>query len=73
MLNFDNNMNKCNKKYLIKYFHSHLQTRVQQLLQQNRELMETIASLGGYVEPDKYITLGSGAGITLAPQVITDF
>lgn len=50
-------------KYLI------FQARTQQLLQQNRELLEHIAAIGGYQDSDR-----PGSGITpgnigLAPQV----
>lgn len=46
-----------------------LQARTQQLLQQNRELLEHIAAIGGYQDSDR-----PGSGITpgnigLAPQV----
>lgn len=43
-----------------------IQARNQQLLQQNRELLEHIASLGGYHEPDRP---GMSTTIGLAPQV----
>ncbi|XP_021695362.1 capon-like protein isoform X3 [Aedes aegypti] len=42
------------------------QARIQQLLQQNRELLEHIASLGGYHEPDRPAI--STTAIGLAPQ-----
>ncbi|XP_039448971.1 uncharacterized protein LOC120428068 isoform X2 [Culex pipiens pallens] len=42
------------------------QARNQQLLQQNRELLEHIASLGGYHEPDRP---GMSTTIGLAPQL----
>lgn len=45
-----------------------LQARTQQLLQQNRELLEHIASLGGYHEPDRPGLTAATIGI--APQVI---
>ncbi|XP_055630987.1 capon-like protein isoform X3 [Toxorhynchites rutilus septentrionalis] len=41
------------------------QARIQQLLQQNRELLEHISSLGGYHEPDRP---NISAAIGLAPQ-----
>ncbi|XP_065074917.1 capon-like protein isoform X4 [Ochlerotatus camptorhynchus] len=43
------------------------QARIQQLLQQNRELLEHIASLGGYHEPDRPGL--SATAIGLAPQL----
>ncbi|XP_021695361.1 uncharacterized protein LOC5566136 isoform X2 [Aedes aegypti] len=43
------------------------QARIQQLLQQNRELLEHIASLGGYHEPDRPAI--STTAIGLAPQL----
>uniref|UniRef100_A0A182P3K0 Uncharacterized protein n=1 Tax=Anopheles epiroticus TaxID=199890 RepID=A0A182P3K0_9DIPT len=43
------------------------QARIQQLLQQNRELLEHIASLGGYHEPDRPGLSATAIGI--APQV----
>uniref|UniRef100_U5ETM4 Putative nitric oxide synthase 1 neuronal adaptor protein n=1 Tax=Corethrella appendiculata TaxID=1370023 RepID=U5ETM4_9DIPT len=43
------------------------QARTQQLLQQNRELLEHIASLGGYHEPDRPNL--TAATIGLAPQL----
>ncbi|XP_055630993.1 capon-like protein isoform X4 [Toxorhynchites rutilus septentrionalis] len=42
------------------------QARIQQLLQQNRELLEHISSLGGYHEPDRP---NISAAIGLAPQL----
>jgi carboxyl-terminal PDZ ligand of neuronal nitric oxide synthase protein len=45
-----------------------LQSRTQQLLQQNRELLEHIASLGSYNEPDRPGLNSASMGI--APQVI---
>uniref|UniRef100_A0A182LXI6 Uncharacterized protein n=1 Tax=Anopheles culicifacies TaxID=139723 RepID=A0A182LXI6_9DIPT len=42
------------------------QARIQQLLQQNRELLEHIASLGGYHEPDRPGLSATAIGI--APQ-----
>lgn len=44
------------------------QARTQQLLQQNRELLEHLASLGGYNESDRPGL--TQATIGLAPQVI---
>ncbi|XP_058120601.1 capon-like protein [Anopheles ziemanni] len=43
------------------------QARIQQLLQQNRELLEHIASLGGYHEPDRPGLSATAIGI--APQL----
>lgn len=43
------------------------QARTQQLLQQNRELLEHLASLGGYNEAER--TGLTTANIGLAPQV----
>lgn len=43
------------------------QARTQQLLQQNRELLEHIAALGGYHEPDRPNLTATSIGI--APQV----
>lgn len=46
---------------------AHLQARTQQLLQQNRELLEHLASLGGYTENERAGL--TSANISLAPQV----
>lgn len=43
------------------------QARTQQLLQQNRELLEHIAALGGYHEPDRPNLTATSIG--MAPQV----
>lgn len=48
-----------------------VKARTQQLLQQNRELLEHLASLGGYTETDRPGL--TAASIGLAPQVITNF
>lgn len=44
------------------------QARTQQLLQQNRELLEHIAALGGYHEPDRPNLTATSIGMA-APQV----
>lgn len=48
---------------------STLQARTQQLLQQNRELLEHLASLGGYTYMENERTGLTSANISLAPQV----
>lgn len=46
-----------------------LQARTQQLLQQNRELLEHLASLGGYTYTENERAGLTSANISLAPQV----
>lgn len=57
--------------FIVFYFYSNgftnSQARTQQLLQQNRELLEHLASLGGYNESER--TGLTPANIGLAPQV----
>lgn len=51
-------------------FISHIiQARTQQLLQQNRELLEHLASLGGYTYTENERAGLTSANISLAPQV----
>lgn len=46
-----------------------IQARTQQLLQQNRELLEHLASLGGYTYTENERAGLTSANISLAPQV----
>lgn len=56
-----------------KYFFLFFQARTQQLLQQNRELLEHLASLGGYTYTENERTGLTSANISLAPQVTIEY
>lgn len=62
-----NNIEKRNSTR--KFLSIILQARTQQLLQQNRELLEHLASLGGYTYTENERASLTSANIGLAPQV----
>lgn len=61
----NHNFHQINVRLFVIYWI--VQARTQQLLQQNRELLEHLASLGGYSENER--TGLTSANIGLAPQV----